>query len=71
MITLPGGTHILADSTGKPIKPGDRIRFRGQEFTLKAVGPNSANDTATLIFEEPITHTTEIPEEWTVDLVVS
>ena len=70
MITLPGGGQEYADSTGKVIKPGDRIRFRGQEFILKAFGPNEDDfGVATLIFEEQITHTSEIPHECNVDKV--
>lgn len=70
MITLPGGAKAHADSTGKPIVVGDRIRFRGQEFTLKEFGPIEAvYEVATLIFEEEVTHTPEIPHECNVDLV--
>lgn len=70
MISLPGGGKAYADSTGKPITPGDRIRFRGQEFTLKAFGPIEAvYGVATLEFEEPVTHTEEVPHECNVDRV--
>lgn len=70
MITLPGGGQAYADSTGKQIKPGDRIRFRGEEFTLKAFGPNEEHyGVATLIFEEEVTHTPEVPHECNVDKI--
>ena len=70
MITLPGGCLAYADSTGRVIEPGDRIRFRGQEFTLKAFGPNEDHyGVATLIFEEEVTHTPEVPHECNVDKV--
>jgi len=71
VITLPGGGTAHADSTGRVIKPGDRILFRGQEFTLKAFGPDDpCYDVATLIFEEEVTHTPEVPHECNVDKVV-
>ncbi len=71
MITLPGGAQAYADSSGRVIEPGDRIRFRDQEFTLKGFGPNEEHyGVATLIFEEPVTHTTEVPHECNVDKVI-
>lgn len=69
MITLPGGKQAYADSTGKQIAVGDRIKFRGQEYTLKGFGPNEEHyGVATLIFEEPM-HTEEIPHECNVDKI--
>jgi hypothetical protein len=69
MIPLPGGEKVHADSTGKQIVVGDRIRFRGSEYTLKGFGPNDEHyDVATLIFEEEV-HTTEVPHECNVDKV--
>ncbi len=69
MITQPGGNKVYADSTGKPISVGDKIRFRGQIYKLKGFGPNESNyGVATLIFEEPV-HTTEVPNECNVDKV--
>ena len=63
MITLPGGEKAFADSTGKRINIGDRLRFRGQEYTLKAFGGvDPHNDVQQLIFEEDV-HTEEIPTE--------
>ncbi len=69
MITLPGGGQAHADSTGKQIEVGNKIKFRGQIYTLKAFGPNEDHyGVATLIFEEPV-HTEEVPHECNVDLV--
>ena len=69
MITLPGGAKVHADSTGKQIFVGDRIRFRGQEYTLKGFGPRDVEyDVSTLIFDEPL-HTEEVPHECNVDKI--
>ncbi len=69
MITLLGGAQAHADSTGKPIQVGDKLRFRGQIYTLKAFGLNEEHyGVATLIFEEPV-HTEEVPNEISVDKV--
>ena len=65
MNTLPGYTKVYADSTGKQIVIGDKIRFRGRNFTLKAFGSNTDFGVATLIFNEPM-HTEEIPNETSV-----
>ncbi len=70
MISLPGGGQAYADSTGRVIKIGDKIRFRGEEYTLKDFGPNEDHyGVATLIFAEEV-HTDEVPHECNVDLVV-
>jgi len=67
MIKLPDGTETYADSTGKPIEIGDKIKFRGQEYTLKDFGPiEKQYGVATLVFEEPV-HTPEVPHECNVD----
>jgi hypothetical protein len=71
MITLPGGEKVHADSTGRQIKIGDKIRFRGQNYTLKGFGSNDDHyDVATLIFEEEV-HTPEVPHECNVDKVMT
>ena len=58
------------DSTRRPIKIGDRLRFRGKVYTLKEFGPpEEFYGVATLVFEEPEIHTTETPHEINVDLV--
>lgn len=70
MITLPGGEKVHADSTGRQITIGDKIKFRGTEYTLKDFGPNEEHyGVATLIFEEEV-HTTEVPHECNVDKVM-
>ena len=71
MITLPntGGKQVHADSTGKQIAIGDKIKFRGTEYTLKGFGPNEDHyNVATLLFEEDL-HTKEVPHECNVDKV--
>jgi hypothetical protein len=69
MITIPGGKKVFADSTGKPIHIGDRLRFRGKEYTLKAFGPLENHfGVATFVFKEPV-HTEEIPNEISVDKI--
>lgn len=71
MITLPntGGKKAYADSTGKIIAIGDKIKFRGQIYTLKEFGPEEhIFNVSTLIFEEPL-HTEEVPHECNVDKV--
>ncbi len=69
MITLPGGKKVTADSTGKQIAVGDSVRFRGQNYRIKAFGPLEANyGVHTIIFDEPC-HTDETPHECNVDRV--
>lgn len=69
MISLPGGKKVYADSTGKQIAIGDKIRFRGQEYTLKAFGPIEDHyGVATLIFDEPL-YTEEVPHECNIDKI--
>ena len=71
MITLPntGGKQVHADSTGKQISIGDKIKFRGKEYTLKGFGPMESHyNVATLLFEEEL-HTPEVPHECNVDKV--
>lgn len=69
MIPLPGGEKVHADSTGKQINIGDRIRFCGRKYTLKCFGPfENVYGVATLIFEEEL-HTDETPNECTVDKI--
>lgn len=57
------------DSTGRPIKVGDRVRFRGQEYTIKdfAYGQGSFG-TAAIEFEED-QHISEVADEISVDLI--
>ena len=54
------------DSAGRPIEVGSRVRFRGQEYTIKAF--HFVGWTVRLEFEEEI-HTTEVPTEVSVDVI--
>ena len=57
------------DSTGKKIKVGDRVRFRGQEYTIKRFLKTTGTlGTPQIEFEEE-RHTPEIPDEIGVDLI--
>lgn len=58
------------DSAGRFIDVGDTVRFRGKEFTIESFGPKTGRcDTHTITFTEPVTHTTEIPDEISIDKV--
>ena len=58
------------DSTGRPIGVGDRVRWRGQIYTIKAfVDPVGRCGTRTIVFEEPRHVSDEVPDEIAVDLV--
>ena len=72
MITLPGGKKVHADSTGRQIEIGDKIKFRSHEYTLKDFGPDPEDwpGVSSLIFEEEV-HTTEVPHECNVDKVMT
>jgi len=58
------------DSTGKVIKIGDSVRFRGQCYTIKRfLHPgNGACGTSQIEFVEP-QHTKEVADEISVDLI--
>ncbi len=57
------------DSTGKPIRIGDRVRFRGKEYTIKGFSYGRGRfNIATVEFEEP-QHTSEVADEISVDFV--
>lgn len=59
-----------SDSTNKPISEGDKVRFRGQEYTIKEFRPGEGRyGTAAIKFEEDDVHTDEIPDELSVDRV--
>ncbi len=58
------------DSRGQTVRAGDLVVFRGQEFTVKGFGPKEGRfDTHVVYFEEPVEHTTEVPDEISIDLV--
>lgn len=59
----------MQDSTGKPIYIGDRVRFRGKNYTIKKFLPRSGRHaTSQIEFEEP-QHTTEVADEISVDKI--
>ena len=65
--------HVPQDSTGKRIMVGDRVRFRGKEYTIKnfiaaGAGPRSPYQ---IEFVEDEVHTDETPTEFSVDLVAN
>ena len=54
---------MYADSTGNPIKVGDRVRFRGQAYTIKRFEDGCGRSgIAKIIFEED-QHTDENADE--------
>lgn len=58
------------DSTGRTIKVGDRVNWRGQIYTIKAFNDSANHDGMfTIDFEEPLHFQGEIPDEIAVDLV--
>ena len=59
------------DSARNPIQVGNKVRFRGQIYTIKEFSDEKGPyfKTPVLIFEEESIHTDEIPEEAIVDLV--
>lgn len=57
------------DSTGKLIQVGDRVRFRGQNYTIAAFEPGAGRlETARICFSEPC-HFPEAADEISVDLI--
>lgn len=59
------------DSTGKLIKVGDRVRFRGREYLIKGFIPGEGRDGIMAMEFETTPDTPEIPDECSVDLVLS
>ena len=58
------------DSTGRPIRVGDRVSWRGQLYTIKTFGePVGRYGTCAIVFEETAHISDEIPDEIGVDLV--
>lgn len=57
------------DSTGYVIKEGDRVKFRGQVYTIKKfLKTKGACNTSQIEFEEE-QHTEEIADEISVDKI--
>lgn len=62
----------MMDSTGRTIKQGDKVRFRGQAYTIKEFGPPiGCMETHIIVFEESAIHTNEVPDEISVDFIKS
>ena len=62
-------SKLITDSTGRPIAVGDRVRWRGQLYTIKAFEAGGRFGMHTIAFEEPLHIEGEIPDEIGVDLV--
>lgn len=59
------------DSTGKLIKVGDRVRFRGQLYSIRAFSEvEEGMDIRTIFFNEE-QHTPEAATEFSVDLTIN
>ena len=60
---------MTQDSTGNRISIGDKVRFRGKEYTIKSFGTMEGTyDTHVIYFNEK-QHTEEIADEISVDLI--
>ncbi len=59
------------DSTGKPVKIGDHVRWRGQFYTIKAfrVERHPHYNVPFVDFEQPLHRTDEEPHEFSIDLM--
>lgn len=67
--TRPEEPMMHQDSVGRPIKVGDRVRWRGDEYTIKAFGePGGAFGAPLLEFEEALKFH-GVPDETQVDLI--
>lgn len=63
-------TRAFQDSTGRAISVGDRVRWRGQLYTIKAFGEAvGRRGTCAIVFEEMLHIQNETPDEIAVDLV--
>lgn len=57
------------DSTGKPIRVGSKVKFRGREYTIKQLNTGVGSfGTSQMKFEEE-QHTAEVADETSVDLI--
>ena len=59
----------MQDSTGTFIQEGDRVRFRGEEYTIKAFRYGQGRYGTAAIEFERAAHTDEVPDEFSVDLL--
>ena len=60
---------MATDSTGKPIRPGDRVLFRGREYTITRLRPREGRYGTCGIDFDMVPHTDEPADEVNVDLV--
>lgn len=60
--------HVV-DSTGKPINVGDRVRFRGELYTIKGFTLGEGRGRIAVIEFEEEQHVAEVADELSVDLV--
>ncbi len=59
------------DSTGKLLRVGDRVRFRGKVYQIAGFRPGEGvAGTCAITFREP-QHTTEVADEISVDLITA
>jgi len=66
----PEPTKRVTDSTGQPIKIGDRVRFQGNVYTVKGFRYGERDSGIAVIeFNEPLPERSETPDEISVDLV--
>lgn len=57
------------DSTGKTVTEGDKVKFRGKEYTIKRfLETTGACGTSQIEFNEP-QHTEEIADEISIDAI--
>lgn len=57
------------DSTGKAITVGDRVKFRGQVYTIKEFGPKEGQFGTSIVRFEEDQHVPEVADEFSVDVV--
>jgi hypothetical protein len=60
---------IGMDSTGKIVKAGDTVRFRGRHYTVKGFGPSRGPGHWVNVYFEEEVHVGEQPTEVSIDLV--
>lgn len=56
------------DSAGRFIQIGDRVRFRGEIYTIDSFGKETGHGIEVNFVEKEI-HTKEQPTEWSIDRI--
>lgn len=57
------------DSSGSPVRIGDRVRWRGEVYTITAFGDRTGRfGTHTIEFDRP-PHLDQTPDELSIDLI--